>query len=259
MDKFLYRSTLKEEMDSPSFSDRDIHDSFDFIRKVNRFLGGSRTTLRHLQDFSRTWNHEELITILDIGTGCADIPLQILRWAKKKNFRVRIFALDSNFRTLRHAHQFLHIHPEIHPVRNGVSNGVQLITADALSLPFKEQSIDYILSAMFFHHLTDDQIINLLRNANQIAKRGIIINDLARHRRAYLWISFLTRFISNPHVRADAQLSVLRGFKRHELQNYIVNADIDYLNIYRHFAHRFALAGEKIKRTYPKVSDRGNI
>ena len=234
MISFLKRSTQSEKMDEPDFSKEDLESSFRMIRKVNRYLGGTQTILSHLKRFSKTWDSKKSITILDIGTGCADIPIQILKWAKSNFFQIQIYALDSNWKTLQYARQFSHLYPEI-----------QLIEADALNLPFQPKSIDYVISSMFFHHLSDKQIIELLNKIDQIARKGVIMNDLARHRRAYFWISLMTAFVSKSHLRSDAQISILRGFKRNELWNYIQQANVPYLNVYRHFGHRIVLAGKK--------------
>ena len=73
---------------------------------------------------------------------------------------------------------------------------------------------------MFLHHLNDNEIEGLLQNASSRARRGIVINDLHRSRAAYFLFNLLTLVVPIPMIRQDGLTSILRGFKRTELQYY---------------------------------------
>ena len=74
------RRRTHEWMDDPAADPELLRKSLRFIRRVNFFLGYTRTTLRYLDQFSRRWNRGETIRILDIATGSADLPRAILAW-----------------------------------------------------------------------------------------------------------------------------------------------------------------------------------
>jgi ubiquinone/menaquinone biosynthesis C-methylase UbiE len=116
--------------------------------------------------------------------------------------------------------------------------------ADALQLPFEDGSFDYALTAMFLHHLDDAAAVQALREMNRVARRGVIVADLLRHRNAYRWISLFT-LLANPMVRHDARVSVAQAFSTEEVLGMQQQAGLGYAHYFEHFGHRFVLAGEK--------------
>src|SRR4051812_36579827 len=101
---FLSRRQREPEwMDAPDIDAAQLRRSLAFIRRVNRLLGYTRATLWHLERFSRAWKPGERITLIDLATGSADIPIDILRWADRRGFDVRIVGLDLHAETARAA------------------------------------------------------------------------------------------------------------------------------------------------------------
>ncbi len=201
---------------------------------MNRLLGGANAVLAHLKQFSKEWPGQTLIRILDIGAGGCDIPHAIIQWARKNEHRIEITCLDISEQALAFSKKQNRDFPEI-----------KLVHADVFNLPFEIKTFDYVISSMFFHHLTDDEIVQVLKVSGLMAKRGIIINDLLRRKRAWAWIKLFSRFTSNRPFRNDGPLSVLRGFKKSEFERLIEKSGVVYLKYYEHFGHRFAAAGEK--------------
>ncbi len=222
-------------MDLETRSDKETIRAYRLIRRVNHFLGGTRVTLSHLKQYSKRWDKNDCIRILDVAAGIADIPQAIVRWARKKGFHVTVVALDINPQVTSYAKQELHHYPEIN-----------LIRASIFEIPFATQSFDYVITSQFFHHLNEEEVLRVLKIFSLLAKRGIIVNDLMRRIRAYLWIHFFSRFTTNEIFRNDAPLSVRRGFCREEVQKIIQESGLDYLKFYHHPYHRFAIAGERI-------------
>ncbi|HEY8747154.1 MAG TPA: methyltransferase domain-containing protein [Tepidisphaeraceae bacterium] len=225
------RHRTQEWMDAPDADPEQLRKSLSFIRQVNTLFRYTRTTLRHLERFSRGWQPGQTIRILDLATGSADVPHAILKWAHKRGFDVRIVGADLHARTLAEAGA------EHDP-------NLMLLRADALHLPFEDASFDYVITSMFLHHLDDSQIVAVLENMNRVASRGIIAADLLRRRRAYFWISIFTLF-ANPMVRHDARVSVAQALSRAEVLGIRDRAGIGFASYHVHFGHRFVLAGEK--------------
>ena len=207
------------------------------MRWVNRWLGGRRALLSRFKEFARNWNRDEPITVLDVGTGTADLPGALQRWASKRNYDLSIVAVDIDPKVLRFAREE---EPEILFCR-----------ADVHRLCFGEGSFDYVVSSMFFHHLSDLEVIRALRSFDRIARRGIVINDLLRRRRAWLWIKFLT-LPCNHILRTDGPLSVRKGFRVREIERVAREAGVGYLTARVHFGHRFTLAGQKPQNPVPR-------
>lgn len=231
-------------MDRPDVDPETLRKSLAFIRRANNFFNYTAASIRHLERFSRGWRPGEAIRLLDVATGSADIPRAMLAWADRKGLDLRIVAVDLHAQTLRTAAEGGDADPRLTFVRG-----------DALHLPFADGSFDYAHTAMFLHHLDGDAAVRVLREMDRISRRGVIAADLLRHDRAYAWITLFTLF-ANPMVRHDGRVSVAQAFTRPEVLRMRERAGVGYATYYRHFAHRFALAGEKAARADDRVGRR---
>jgi ubiquinone/menaquinone biosynthesis C-methylase UbiE len=226
-----------EWMDADDVDAALLGDSLAFIRRVNVALGYTRATLHHLEQFSHRWRPGERVTILDVATGSADVPVAILRWGRRRGLDVRVIGVDRHAATVAAAAR----------AARGWGERLRLVRADALALPFDDGSVDYAITSMFLHHLSDAEATAVLRGMGRVARRGIIAADLLRHRRAYAWVSLLT-VLSNPMVRHDARASVRQAFNREEVLRMRDEAGVGFATYHRHFGHRFVLAGERVEK-----------
>jgi SAM-dependent methyltransferase len=239
-----HRRRQAEWMDRADADPGQLRESLRFIERVNRWLGYARATLSHLEGFSREWKAGERIEILDLASGSADIPRAILKWAASRGFDLRVVGVERQGTTIAIARE------KDADWRSRLGRSLALprfVQADALALPFEAGSFDYVTAHNFLHHLSDDQACAVMRRMGEIARRGVIIGDLLRHYRAYAWIWLLT-LASGPMVRHDAKVSVGQSFKREEILRLRDRAGLDFVQYYRHFGHRFVLAGPKPSR-----------
>ena len=228
------RSVEKEIMDVEAARYEETKAAYQFMEKVNRFLGGRRVVLHHLSQFLKLHPGEKGLSLLDLGTGGGDIPRNIFSWAKRKELPLKIVGFDFEAQALRYSKE------------DGLPSGVYWVQGDLTRpLPFKDQSFDFCLASMVFHHLSEEEAVRALKEMDRVSRRGIIVNDLLRRVRAYLWIYFLSRLSGSRLVKNDAPLSVLRGFKKREVERIKGEASLDYLQFHYHFGHRFSLAGVK--------------
>jgi SAM-dependent methyltransferase len=228
-----------EWIDAPDADPRQLRRSLAFLRRVNLFFGYTRATLSHFKRFSAGWKPGQVIRILDVATGSADVPRAILRWAARAGFDVRIVAIDLHARTIMEA------------ARENTDPKLSIARADAMCLPFADVAFDYALTNMFLHHLDDDQAIIVLREMARVARRGVVVADLSRNPRAYRWISLFT-LLANPMVRHDARVSVAQAFSPGEVQVLRDRAGLTFASYHAHFGHRWILAGEK--QDYPPTN-----
>ena len=228
-----HRQREPEWMDGDAVDPRQLRRSLKFIRCINAMLGYTRATLSHLERFSGGWRSGERIDIVDFATGSADVPLAVARWGERRGFDVHVVGVDRHDETVRAAREATASEPR-----------VRIVQADVLRLPFDAGSFDYATCSMFLHHLSDDEAVAVLSTMGRVARRGVIAADLLRHRRAYAWISLLT-LAANPMVRHDARVSVRQAFNKAEVLALRERAGLDFTQYYRHFGHRFVLAGEK--------------
>jgi SAM-dependent methyltransferase len=226
------RRRTNELMDQPGADPALVRQSLRFLRRANRLLGYTRSTLHHLERFSRNWKLGERVRVIDFATGSADVPRAILAWADRRGLDVRVVGVDLHAATAREA---LAASPDPR---------IEIVRANVLELPFADGSFDYATTSLFLHHLDDADAVRVLSAMSRVARRGIIAGDLLRRRRAYAWIKLFTVF-ANPMVRHDGPASVAQAFTPAEVLAMRDAADVGYANYFEHTGHRFVLAGEK--------------
>ena len=227
------RSHEHEYLDDHTPEQEVVDRVYRFLTLVNSRLGGSQATIDRFDVFSRSWKPGERIEVLDVASGAADLPRALISWGRRGGFDVRVTALDTSLRALDYAR------------RDGRSDGrLRLVCADVCNMPFGESAFDYVICALFFHHLTDAEIVSTLRTFDRLAKRGIVVNDLTRRRRLLLWTWLFTRPF-HPILRHDGVLSVRRSLLPAELGALASESGLEWLDVREHFGHRMTLAGEK--------------
>lgn len=198
----------------------ELEGSFADLRIVNRYLGDKRALLKHL---SKKMKKEESVTILDVATGSADLPVCIADWARKKGVQAAITGIDINSRSIAIARKHVAAYPEI-----------DVMVADALNLPFPDRSFDFVICSKTLHHMKGHDAVTLMREIFRVAKRSYIIMDLRRSWIAYGLIIILTRiFTRNRITRFDGPLSVMKSFTPTELVDLAAMAGASRFRIYR--------------------------
>src|SRR4029450_3482839 len=145
---------------------------------------------------------DRLVTVLDVGTGGADIPRAVVRRARRAGRHIRVFALDRAPATLRIATEATRKYPEI-----------TFLRGDALSLPIRPGAVDLVISAMTLHHLEPDPAGRYLSEMDGAARVGFVVNDLVRTRLAHAVVWLITRFITRSAIsRHDGPLSGLGSY-----------------------------------------------
>lgn len=227
------RSYDKEILDVDVPAQPVVDEIYRYLTGINRHFGGVAATRACFRAFSRGWQPGERIEVLDVATGAADVPRALVAWGRRQGFDLRVTATDVLPEALDHARR-----------QGARDERLQLLCADVEHAPFAPASFDYVSCALFFHHLTDRQIVAALRVFDRLATRGIVVNDLVRSRRAYAWTWLLT-WPFHPILHHDGPLSVRRALTTAEARQLADEAGLPWLRIQRHFGHRMTLAGER--------------
>ncbi len=219
-------------MDAADVPQEEIDTAFRFIRRVNRWLGGAGSCIEVFRRERSAWPSDRPIRWLDLGTGAADIPLAVDRWAERRGIRMECVAVDHHPACLEVARAAVGSHPRIR-----VEQG------DALALDnrFPAWSFDYVHAGMFLHHLPDEDVVRVLRSMGRLAARGVIWNDLLRSAWSRWAIGAIT--LGQPAiVRDDAVLSVEKGFTPADAREAARWAGLDRVHVrVRRLLGRFVL------------------
>jgi SAM-dependent methyltransferase len=197
----MRHSEQSELMDQPDVAPELLEGDLSNLRLLNRALGAKRGIFKLLAA-TIAQNRLKEFSLLDVGTGSADIPVAIVEWARRNRVAARIVALDRHPVTAAIARRRAGNYPEIAIVR-----------ADACAPPFRPGVFDFVLTSQVLHHFHEPELPALLRLWAGLARRALLVSDLVRHPIAYAGIKLLTSlFTRNPLTRADAPLSVRRAF-----------------------------------------------
>lgn len=188
---------------SPALRERSLRD----VRRANALLGGTHAVLAELARLLPSLGSGA--TLLDVGTGLADIPASAARLADRRGVRLATLAVDGAESLVRAS-------------RGCVEAGA---CADARRLPFANASVDVVTCSQVLHHFEDAEISGVLRELQRVARRVVVVSDLRRS-----WIAATGFWLVSwplgfhPVSRHDGFTSVLRGFTSPELARHVQEA-----------------------------------
>ena len=200
---------LLDEHDAPRAEmERSLRD----LRRINRWLGGVSIYRRLLERAA------PLRSVVDVGAGTADqvgsvdVPMRI--------------ALDFKLDHLT----YLRDAP------------VHRVVGDARHLPFRDDSIDAVTSAHFFHHFSPEDNVVILREALRVARKAVVINDTRRHYAPLLFIRLVSALrLVGRITRYDGPASVRRGYTIDEARAIAQRTGAGRAEVRRAFPFRFGL------------------
>lgn len=202
-----HRSNRTELMDDFSLKGELLRDTLDKLGKINKWLGGNVVTLDGVQKLLNEQPKERTYTIIDLGCGHGDILRQIARFGRKHNYNFKLIGVDANQDAVDYATDLSSDFPEL-----------AFKNIDIFSYEFEELDFDIAITTLFLHHFKDQEIITLLKLLTENARVGLVINDLHRSKIAYGLFKLLSLTISNDMIKKDGLTSILRAFKRKELE-----------------------------------------
>ena len=201
------RSSQIELMDDFSVDGKLLHESLDSLANINKWLGGNLVTLNGLKKVLKKLDKNKPLTILDMGCGNGDMMREVAKFGKKSGYNFTLIGIDANQNTIDYAKELSVNYPEI-----------SYLNQDVFSEEFQNIQYDLVLATLFLHHFSEDDIVKLLASILKKASLGIVVNDLNRNKIAYYLFSFLCLFIKNKMTKEDGLISVLRAFKKADLE-----------------------------------------
>jgi 2-polyprenyl-3-methyl-5-hydroxy-6-metoxy-1,4-benzoquinol methylase len=203
-----HRSSEMEIMDDFTMEGVLFRDTLDKLEIINRFLGGNSVTIKGLKKLLKNQSKNKTITIVDLGCGNGDVLRDVSKFGRKNNYSFKLIGIDANPAAIDYAKELSKEYSEL-----------SFKTIDILSEDFKKQSYDVVLCTLFLHHLKNEELISFLKKTTENATIGLVVNDLHRHKLAYYLFKLIGFFIKNKMVRQDGLTSILRAFKRKDLEN----------------------------------------
>jgi 2-polyprenyl-3-methyl-5-hydroxy-6-metoxy-1,4-benzoquinol methylase len=200
------RLRMLELMDMPGCDEERLLRTVRQFRLINGLVSRYRTLLREhvLADMAREPGRTH--RLVDVGAGGCEIAVWLLREAKRCGIRLEVWAIDADRRIVQFAQE-----------RHGAVPGLTIREMDAFDLRQLGET-DYVFSNHFLHHLADDQIVEVLRQAGAITRRVAVFSDLARgYWSYYVFMMGAGLVLHRSFAWYDGLLSIRKAFKAHEL------------------------------------------
>ena len=215
MRSFAQRSSQLEEMEAPDISETELTDCLNDLARANTLTMARPPTLGWLAGATRGLPRGASFTLLDVGYGQGDMLRAIYRWAVKRGLEPRLTGIDLSPWSASAA-----------TAATDPSWQVSYLVGDVFDYK-PDEPIDFVVSSLVAHHMSDDQLVRFIGWMEQNARRGWFINDLHRHPIAYYGYSVLSA-ASGLHrmVRHDGLISVTRSFTRADWRRLLTAAQI---------------------------------
>jgi len=220
---------LDGPLNEPATLDGNLRD----LRRINRWLGGVALSAAAIDAIAA---HRAEVTLLDVGTGGADIPAGLILRASARQRRLHAVGIDSRPEVLAAA---LRVRPY-----EATHNAIELHVGDGRRLGYADRSFDVVHASLLLHHLDPPGAVDLLREMGRVARLGVVINDLDRTRAGWLGAWLLGHTLtSNRYTRYDAPLSVRRAYRPHEAAAMLHAAGLRPVRVIRSaLGQRYAIA-----------------
>lgn len=194
-------------MDDFSLKGELLRDTLDKLGNINKWLGGNRVTLDGIMQLLKNQPKNKTYTIIDLGCGHGDILRQVVKFGHKHQYSFRLIGIDANQDAIAYATELSSEYPNI-----------TFKSIDIFSDQFETLNFDIALTTLFLHHFKEEEIKILLKKLYANANIGLVINDLQRSKLAYGLFKLLGLVITNQMIKQDGLTSILRAFKREELE-----------------------------------------
>jgi ubiquinone/menaquinone biosynthesis C-methylase UbiE len=210
-----------------------LRDNLRDLARANAWTGGVALSRRALAALGPL---ASVGSVLDVGTGAADIPLAFLDDARRDRRDLAVTAVDSRAEVIEAARA---LRPDLDQVP-----GLTLDVADGRSLPYADRAFDLAHASLVLHHHDPDEAVLFLRELARVSRLGVVINDLGRLPSTWAGAWLLSHlFTRNPFSRHDAPLSARRAYTPDEATALMLRAGLrPVLEVRAAFRHRWVIA-----------------
>jgi 2-polyprenyl-3-methyl-5-hydroxy-6-metoxy-1,4-benzoquinol methylase len=224
------RSTQTEILDDP-ISTAELAPILRDLARFNGVMQGHRPVLQWLDRVTRNIPLDQPLTVLDIGCGYGDLLRAIGRWARKRGRTMSLIGIDLSAQVIEVARSV-----------TLAKENIDYHVVDIFEFT-PPQPVDFVVTSLVTHHLSDAMIERFLRWMEENARRGWVIYDLQRSIVPFYFIALAGIVLwLHPVVIYDGRVSVARSLTRREWEARLNGAGIPRKAVdVRWFMFRFAI------------------
>lgn len=222
----MHRVSAQEILDTDACPPVEVEASLRDICRINRWFGGIATTRSLIESVSVATGRKRF-SVLEVAAGFGEVSKLAGHQLVNKGITLDVTDLDR--------------------ARTHLLRGNRAVVADALALPFQDNSFDLVSCSLFAHHLEPDELARFTNEALRVTRCAVLINDLVRHplhvALVYAGFPLMRSYVS----RVDGLASVRRAYVPNEMRQ-ILNSGAQHdarLEISRHFLFRMGVIAWK--------------
>jgi ubiquinone/menaquinone biosynthesis C-methylase UbiE len=220
----MQRINTQEILDSDACPSVEVETSLQDLCRINRWFGGVATTRRLIERIASTTGKRHF-SVLEVASGFGEVPKAAGEQLTRKGITLDVLCLDRVRTHLRNV------------------QGQCAVVADALEVPFRDQSFDLVNCSLFAHHLQPAELARFAGEALRVSRYAVLINDLIRHpvhlALVYAGFPLMRSYVS----RVDGLASVRRAYVPEEVREILSSyaGTTGNIEISRHYLFRMGV------------------
>ena len=216
MRSFAQRSYETEQMEAPDITEQELSDCLHDLARTNTLTLARPPTLAWLARVTRGLPRGGSFTLLDVGYGEGDMLRAIHAWSRRRGLTPRLTGIDLSPFSVTAAR-----------AATDPALAIDYLAGDVFDYE-PQAPIDFVVSSLVAHHMSDETLVRFIRWMEANARRGWFINDLHRHPIAYYgFMALSTAAAMHPMVRHDGLISVARSFRRADWRRILADAGLE--------------------------------
>ncbi len=196
---------LTEKMEDPHCNKNRLFNTYEQFSRLNGLIARWETLFKaYIIPLNR---QPRPLRILDIGCGGGDLCFKFASWANESGLTVQITGIDPEPRAAEYRKQL------------EIPSNVEFRLSTTHDLIEASESYDVVVSNHLLHHLNRDELLQICEQADRLAKRLVLFNDIRRsgYGFAAFGMSAPLLFRSSYIVR-DGLTSIRRSYRFGELK-----------------------------------------
>lgn len=209
------RSAESEWLDDAEMDPAELELVLRDLARFNGAMFGHRSVIAWLRRATKDAPNDRPMTLVDVGCGYGDLLRAIRRWSRQRGLPLKLIGIDLSRETVRIAR-----------AATNDADQIEYRVEDVFEHQVDEP-IDFVVSSLLTHHLSDAMIVKFLRWMEATARKGWLIYDLQRHAVPYFFIGLMGKLTSlHRTVIHDGRISVARSLTCAEWRRDILAAGI---------------------------------
>jgi ubiquinone/menaquinone biosynthesis C-methylase UbiE len=218
----MQRVNKPEILDSEEVPAREAERSLRDLSRVNRWFGGVSTSRAMIERVTARTGKKQF-SVLEVASGHGEVPRVAARQLAEKGISLRVLLTDR--------------------ARSHLLPGEHSVVAEALALPFPDQSFDLVHCSLFAHHLAPPELQRFAQESLRVSRVAFLINDLIRHplHLALVYAGF--PLMKSSISRLDGATSVRRAYVPSEIREMLSDGGVaaGKIEISRHYLFRMGV------------------